>query len=183
MTGARPARSNGTRLHAAGPHPAGPTAAGPTAAGRSPDQAVVRAIRAAVLERWQDHPDRGRLGPGDQRQLVRTWIEDELAGEHRRRLVHREPALDRDAEVAVLRAVENAIWGLGRLQELLELPGVEDIHIVGADRPLLRLADGTVRTRRRAGRGLRRRPDRPAAAHRRASRRRRSGRSPRRSRV
>ena len=150
MTGARPARSNGTRLHAAGPQPAGPcsgpTAAGPTAAGRSPDQAVVRAIRAAVLERWEDHPDRGRLGPGDQRQLVRTWIEDELAGEHRRRLVHREPALDRDAEVAVLRAVENAIWGLGRLQELLELPGVEDIHIVGADRPLLRLADGTVRT-------------------------------------
>ena len=46
----------------------------------------------------------------------------------------------------MLRAVENAIWGLGRLQELLELPGVEDIHIVGADRPLLRLADGTVRT-------------------------------------
>ena len=107
---------------------------------------MVRAIRAAVLQRWQDHPDRGRLGPGDQRQLVRTWIEDELAGEHRRRLVDREPALDRDAEVAVLRAVENAIWGLGRLQELLELPGVEDIHIVGADRPLLRLADGTVRT-------------------------------------
>ena len=86
----------------------------------------------------EDHPDRGRLAPGDQRQLVRTWIEDELAGEHRRRLVHREPAWDRDAEVAVLRAVENAIWGLGRLQELLELPGVEDIHIVGADRPQAR---------------------------------------------
>ena len=140
MTGARPARSNGTRLHAAGPHPAGPSTAGPTAAGRSPDQAVVRAIRAAVLERWQDHPDRGRLGPGDQRQLVRTWIEDELGrGAPPPAGPPASPALDRDAEVAVLRAVENAIWGLGRLQELLELPGVEDIHIVGADRPLLRL--------------------------------------------
>ena len=56
-----------------------------------------------------------------------------------------EPQLDRDGEVAVLRAVENTIWGLGRLQQLLDLPDVEDIHIVGAERPLLRMVDGSVR--------------------------------------
>ena len=93
---------------------------------------------------WARHPDRGRLGLADQRQLVRAWIEDELGLETRRRLASGNPALDRDAEVAVLRAVENAIWGLGRVQKLLDLPDVEDIHIVGAERPLLRLRDGTV---------------------------------------
>ena len=40
--------------------------------------------------------------------------------------------------------MENLIWGLGRLQTLLDRRDVEDIHIVGAQRPLLRLRDGTL---------------------------------------
>ena len=66
-------------------------------------------------------------GPGSSR--------NSPAEHRRRRVIAGEPQLDRDAEVAVLRAVENTIWGLGRLQQLLDLPEVEDIHIVGADAP------------------------------------------------
>ena len=41
--------------------------------------------------------------------------------------------------------MENALWGLGRVQELLDVPGVEDIHITGCDPPVLRLTDGSIR--------------------------------------
>lgn len=101
-------------------------------------------IRAAVLELLDGHPDGSRLGPADQRQLVRGWIEDQLGQENRRRLTSAEPPLTRAEEIEVARAVDNAIWGIGRLQNLLDLPRVEDIHIVGSEPPMLRLRDGSV---------------------------------------
>ena len=123
------------------------------------DGRLVEAIRGRVLARLGAEPDsdsgpdpgsgsgsgRGRLSRADQRQLLRSWVEQELAHESRRRVTAGEPQLDRDGEVAVLRAVENTIWGLGRLQQLPDLPDVEDIHIVGTERPLLRMLDGSVR--------------------------------------
>ena len=39
----------------------------------------------------------------------------------------------------------NGLWGLGRIQELLDLPEVEDIHILGNELPILRLTDGSTR--------------------------------------
>lgn len=111
----------------------------------APDPGVARRVRAAVLDRLAQHPDRDRLDRPDLRQLVRSWIEDELAGEARRRMTAGECQLDRTAEAAVVGAVENTIWGLGRLQALLDVPDVEDIHIVGSDVPLLRMSDGSVR--------------------------------------
>ena len=118
------------------------------------DARLVETIRGRVLARLDAEPDsgagsgsgRGRLSRADQRQLLRSWVEQELALESRRRVTAGEPQLDRDGEVAVLRAVENTIWGLGRLQQLLDLVDVEDIHIVGAERPLLRMLDGSVRS-------------------------------------
>ncbi|MCY7288635.1 MAG: Flp pilus assembly complex ATPase component TadA, partial [Cryobacterium sp.] len=61
------------------------------------------------------------------------------------RTVNREVLLDSVAERAVVRAVENATWGLGRIQELLDIPDVEDIHITGCDVPVMRLKDGSIR--------------------------------------
>ena len=106
---------------------------------------LAKEIRERVLTRLNADSGRGRLSLADQRQLLRSWVEQELAAEARRRVIAGEPQLDRDAEVAVLRAVENTIWGLGRLQQLLDLPDVEDIHIAGTAPPLLRMADGSVR--------------------------------------
>jgi pilus assembly protein CpaF len=108
------------------------------------DHTLVRRIRSTVLEKLSQHPHRERLDHADQRQLVRGWIEDELGLEARRRLTAGQQTLSRDAEIDVVRAVENVIWGLGRLQALLDLPDVEDIHITGADLPILRMRDGTV---------------------------------------
>lgn len=102
-------------------------------------------IRGRVLARLSADTGQRELSRADQRQLLRSWVEQELASEARRRVLGGEPQLDRDAEVALLRAVENTIWGLGRLQQLLDLPDVEDIHIVGAERPLLRMVDGSIR--------------------------------------
>ena len=50
--------------------------------------------------------------------------------------------MGRDDEVVVAQEVENLILGLGRLQALLDRNDVEDIHIVGVQRPVLRLRDG-----------------------------------------
>jgi Flp pilus assembly CpaF family ATPase len=105
---------------------------------------LVRRLHASVVEALAAHPDRSRLSPADQRQLTRSWIEEALAGEARRRVAVGEAQLDRATESALVRAVESTLWGLGRLQTLLEIPGVEDIHIVGADVPLLRMSDGSI---------------------------------------
>jgi pilus assembly protein CpaF len=110
------------------------------------DADLVRRIQGEVLDRLAALTGRGALGPADERQLVRTWLEDALAGEARRRMSMGDPQLDRGSEAAAVRAVENTIWGLGRLQVLLDLPDVEDIHIVGCDVPLLRMSDGSLCT-------------------------------------
>ncbi|MHA6622904.1 CpaF family protein [Pseudonocardia sp. DLS-67] len=109
------------------------------------DRTVVERIRTTVLRRLSEHPQRAALSGSDQRQLVRGWIEDELATETRRRMTAGSSPLTRPDEARVVQAVENSIWGLGRLQELLDLPDVEDIHITGNEVPLLRLRDGSIR--------------------------------------
>lgn len=108
------------------------------------DQHLVGRVHAAVVQAWAAHPDRNRLGPAEQRRLTRTWIEQALADEARRRIGAGEPQLDPAAEAAVARAVENTMWGLGRFQTLLDIDDVEDIHIVGGDPPVLRMTDGSV---------------------------------------
>ncbi|MFC4945824.1 CpaF family protein [Pseudonocardia sp. GCM10023141] len=109
------------------------------------DAEVVQRIRTAVLERLGQRHDRDRLSHTDQRLLIREWLEAELDLESRHRIQGGSPQLDRDQELAVIRAVENTVWGLGRLQALLDVPNVEDIHITGSEAPLLRMIDGSVR--------------------------------------
>lgn len=117
-----------------------------TGAGRTAiDQHLADQLRKAVLERLDAYPGADQLGREDQRELLRSWVEHELGAEARRRIDSGRPQLARDEEAALARAVEGAIWGLGRLQQLLDLPDVEDIYISGAQLPLLRMTDGSVR--------------------------------------
>ncbi|OJY45986.1 CpaF/VirB11 family protein [Pseudonocardia sp. 73-21] len=108
------------------------------------DRRLAERIRETVLDQLDRHPERDRLAVGDQRQLVRGWIEDQLGLEARRRLGAGEPPLARPQEVELARGIENVIWGVGRIQALLDLPHVEDIHIIGSGVPLLRMRDGSV---------------------------------------
>lgn len=101
-------------------------------------------VHTAVLQALQAHPNRDRLTPAEQRRLTYTWIEQALTGEARRRVGAGVPPLSPAVEAAVARAVENTMWGLGRFQVVLDIPDVEDIHIVGGDPPVLRMTDGSV---------------------------------------
>ncbi|OLT11768.1 hypothetical protein BJF78_26255 [Pseudonocardia sp. CNS-139] len=114
------------------------------------DHELVRRLHAQVLERLTgppngDGPGGQRLSQGDQRQRARTWLVQALKAEARQRIHHGLPPLSPAEEDAVVRAVEAQLWGLGRLQALLDLPDVEDIHITGSERPVLRMRDGSVR--------------------------------------
>ncbi|MFC5952157.1 CpaF family protein [Pseudonocardia lutea] len=106
---------------------------------------LIERLRVAVIGRLERHEGRERLTAADQRQLVRSWVEQELAVEARRRLNSGKALLSPEAEATVVRQVDNAIWGLGRLQELLDDPDIEDVHITGCDRPYLRLRGGALR--------------------------------------
>ncbi|RZT85564.1 Flp pilus assembly CpaF family ATPase [Pseudonocardia sediminis] len=114
---------------------------------RSPhaDRRLTERIHTAVLQRLADEPDRDRLDPADQRQIMLAWIQTELDIEARRRIADGEQQLDPDVERTIAHTVENTVWGLGRIQALLDLPGVEDIHIIGCETPVLRLTDGSIR--------------------------------------
>jgi len=111
----------------------------------STDQRLADRLRDAVLERLEAYPGADQLGREDRRELLRSWVEQELGVEARRRVDSGTPQLTRDEETALASAVEGAIWGLGRLQLLLDLPEVEDIYILGAQAPLLRMTDGSIR--------------------------------------
>lgn len=113
---------------------------------RPPDPELVRRIQAAVVGRLASFADRDRLAHADQRQLILAWIEEELESDARRRMAAGELPLGRDVEAVLIRAVESTVWGLGRLQALLDVTGVEDIHVTGSDVPLLRMSDGSIRT-------------------------------------
>lgn len=109
------------------------------------DPQLVERIRSAVLRRLAAQPGRERLSPADLRQVMLAWIQAELDGEARRRVAHGEPQLDPGVEHSVVRTIENTVWGLGRIQALLDVGDVEDIHITGSDVPVMRMTDGSVR--------------------------------------
>jgi len=113
----------------------------------TPDRSadLARRVHAAVTARMAQYPHRDQLDPTDLRQLALAWIQAELDIESRRRMAESQPQLDAVAERAVIRSVENALWGLGRIQALLDAADVEDIHITGCDTPILRMSDGSVR--------------------------------------
>lgn len=134
MTTSRPISRNG---HAPPPRGAARTVV---------DESLVGSIRAAMLQRLEQSPERHQLDRADQQQLVRSWIQQELGEESRRRMLGRadQRQLSREDETALLHAVENALWGLGRLQELLDIPDVQDIYIAGANIPMLKMRDGRI---------------------------------------
>lgn len=108
------------------------------------DPGLVKEIRDAVNAAFESAV-RPQMGPADRRQLTQALVQTELAATGRRRAEQGVPPLNVDAEVALERAVHNAIDGLGRIQALLDIPGVEDIYITGAQPVLLRMQDRLIR--------------------------------------
>lgn len=108
------------------------------------DQALVKEIRDSANVAYE-RAVRPEMSPADRRQLTQALVQAELAAASRRRAEQGVPPLNVDAEAALEKAVHNAIDGVGRLQSLLDLVGVEDIYVHGSQPVLLRMADGLIR--------------------------------------
>ncbi|HEX8508167.1 MAG TPA: CpaF/VirB11 family protein [Propionibacteriaceae bacterium] len=121
----------------------------PAATAQPVDWSQVVALRkeASVLITEEGQLQLGRSGvalSGDDRLLMGRAIIRRVVGDHGRSL-HREgadlwsPAL----EQSYVQAVEDAVFGYGRLQPLLELADVENIEIAGCDSVVVQYGDGS----------------------------------------
>lgn len=105
--------------------------------------ALVREIRRLVAEnlaaRLQAEPVRS---PAARRELARALLADELSARARTRTRAGEPAWSPGEEYAIAEAVMAALFGLGRLQPLIDDPAVENVEINGHDQVWVSYADG-----------------------------------------
>ncbi|MGB7964160.1 MAG: CpaF/VirB11 family protein, partial [Propionicimonas sp.] len=124
--------------------PQTPPAATPrrAAGGPAPDWALVRALRAAAAARitdmLADDPalDLAAAGP----RVVTGVVADHISTAAAAGTPPPTPA----EQTGLVDAVGNALFGLGRLQPLVDDPRVENIEITGADNVLLVLSDGSL---------------------------------------
>jgi Flp pilus assembly CpaF family ATPase len=103
-----------------------------------------RLASAAITEETEDHlRSAGTPLAGDDRLLMGRAIIKRVVGDHVRTL-HREGAdlWSTAQEQAYVHAVEDAVFGYGRLQPLLEMPEVENIEIHGFDSVVVQYGDG-----------------------------------------
>ncbi len=113
------------------------------------DRALVARLRAEVTDRLEarlqadEAAGLPRMSPADQRQFGRQLISEALEAEARGAVAAGRPALDLATEDAVAQAVADALFGLGRLQRLLDDPQIENINAQGYDQVFVRYADGT----------------------------------------
>lgn len=145
-------------------HPAGrglPRAGEPVTGRDDIDWTLVAAFRTSVAGRlaaamgqdWRTRAARdpnqpalshSPMGRGEQEEFGREVIE-ELLGEHTATTVKTgaAQAWTSQQRAAMARAVFDAVFRLGRLQPLVDDDRVENIFILGCDRVLLELTDGT----------------------------------------
>jgi Flp pilus assembly CpaF family ATPase len=117
--------------------------------GGAVDAGLVARLRAEVADRLEarlgtdEAAGQPRMRPADQRQFGRQLINQALEAEARTALAAGRPTLDPDAEDALAQAVHDALFGLGRLQRLLDDPDIENINANGCDQVFVRYADGS----------------------------------------
>jgi Flp pilus assembly CpaF family ATPase len=107
------------------------------------DHRLVRRLRQQVAERLSAHL---RVNPSDdedvRRELGRQLVTEIVAETAGNRLRSGQPPWTRGQEDATARAVMAALFGLGRLQPLVDDPRLENIIINGCDRVWVCYADG-----------------------------------------
>jgi Flp pilus assembly CpaF family ATPase len=128
------------------------TATGTTATDRAvahrPDHDLVRRVRQAVADRLTSFRRREEAGgrppltPADERQFARSLVVQVLEDHARAELAAGREPLTPAGEEAVAAAVGAALFGVGRLQPLLEDPDVENVDVNGCDRVFVSYADG-----------------------------------------
>lgn len=89
--------------------------------------------------------DRNDLDPAAQRELGRSIIVELLQTTAANNLAVGQRAWSLDEQERIAQAVFDALFGLGRLQPLVDDDRVENIEITGHDNVLLELVDGTLK--------------------------------------
>ncbi|NMR21142.1 CpaF family protein [Cellulomonas fimi] len=107
------------------------------------DVVLVREVRGAVAGQLAARLQADHVqDPGARRELARALITDELAQRARARVRAGEDPWPQAVEFATARAVMAALFGLGRLQPLVDDPDVDNIEVDGHDRVWVSYADG-----------------------------------------
>jgi Flp pilus assembly CpaF family ATPase len=111
----------------------------------APDLAVVREVRAVVAERLAEQLQAQRVdSPEARRELARSLVATELSERGRQRVRGGEEPWPFEVEMATAQAVMAALFGLGRLQPLIDDPTVENIEVDGHERVWVSYADGRI---------------------------------------
>ena len=122
-----------------------------TAAPLSPakaDPQLVRTLRAQVADRLNQQrgsdevAGRAAMSPEDERQFAHALIVQVLEDHARAEITLGRSPLSAAEEEAIAAAIHAALFGVGRLQPLLQDPQVENIDINGCDRVFVGYADG-----------------------------------------
>ena len=111
----------------------------------TPDYTTVSALRAEVLERLTDaqRASNGRrVTNEDERELGRDLITEAIQRRAVDAIGSGASLLEPGEEDTLAKAVFDAIFGLDRLQRLLDDPSIENINANGCDQVFVRYADG-----------------------------------------
>lgn len=135
-------------------HPVGTNSAnGPTARQRTADEhqgidwAVVAAFRSQASDQLSAAigADRGHLSRAAQEELGRWIILELLASEAGGNLSAGRDSWSLGEQDALAEAIFDSLFGLGRLQSLVDDEQIENIEITGCDHVLLEYSDGTLK--------------------------------------
>jgi Flp pilus assembly CpaF family ATPase len=109
---------------------------------------LVRRLRVGVVERLSEQRRRDQalglapMGAEDEREYARSLIVQAIEDHARARIADGEVPPDAAEEARLVHAVHAALFGVGRLQPLLDDPAVENVDINGCDRVFVSYADG-----------------------------------------
>ena len=113
------------------------------------DHVLVRRLRGEVAERLNQQrrrdeaAERAPMSTEDERQYARSLIVQVLEDHARREISEGRVPQTPEEEEATAAAVHAALFGVGRLQPLLEHPEVENIDINGFDQVYVSYSDGS----------------------------------------
>lgn len=109
------------------------------------DWGLVAQLRRRASEQiaLAEHADGAPSNKADQKQRGLAIVMDLVAAANGERVDAGTPAWTADQQHAVTKAVRDSLFGLGRLQPLVDRPDVENIEIAGYNNVRLQLVDGS----------------------------------------
>lgn len=112
------------------------------------DHNLVRQLRVQVADRLNEQRRRDQvsgvaaMSVDDEREYARSLIVQVLEDHARYEMAEGRAPLQAEDEAQLASAIHSALFGVGRLQPLLEDPEVENIDINGCDRVFVQYSDG-----------------------------------------